>query len=280
MKYKIEKNTVQETLIIPLYARKVCSELYPDLYRDEAAVRLLNEIDYDFTQAERNSRSLMQRFGSLEVAMRQNDLAYEVWEYLKDHPRAAVVNLGCGLDGTGRACDNGSCRIYNLDFPDVIAARSALLPAGEREENIPCDLNDTAWFHRIDASGGAVFFASGVFYYFLKEQVQALVRKMAEAFPGCVLVFDAANERAVKMIAKTWLKGAKIRDVGAYFAVSDARAELSPWDSRLQVSSRGYMLGYHDLRSPSVSGFFRFLAKLGDNMMKMQIVKIGFRGGK
>lgn len=280
MKYKIEKNTVQETLIIPLYARKVCSELYPDLYRDEAAVRLLNEIDYDFTQAERNSRSLMQRFGSLEVAMRQNDLAYEVWEYLKDHPRAAVVNLGCGLDGTGRACDNGSCRIYNLDFPDVIAARSALLPAGEREENIPCDLNDTAWFHRIDASGGAVFFASGVFYYFLKEQVQALVRKMAEAFPGGVLVFDAANERAVKMIAKTWLKGAKIRDVGAYFAVSDARAGLSPWDSRLQVSSRGYMLGYHDLRSPSVSGFFRFLAKLGDNMMKMQIVKIGFGGGK
>lgn len=280
MKYKIEKNTVQETLIIPLYARKVCSELYPDLYRDEAAVRLLNEIDYDFTQAERNSRSLMQRFGSLEVAMRQNDLAYEVWEYLKDHPRAAVVNLGCGLDGTGRACDNGSCRIYNLDFPNVIAARSALLPAGEREENIPCDLNDTAWFHRIDASGGAVFFASGVFYYFLKEQVQALVRKMAEAFPGCVLVFDAANERAVKMIAKTWLKGAKIRDVGAYFAVSDARAGLSPWDSRLQVSSRGYMLGYHDLRSPSVSGFFRFLAKLGDNMMKMQIVKIGFGGGK
>ena len=30
MKYKIEKNTVQETLIIPLYARKVCSELYPE----------------------------------------------------------------------------------------------------------------------------------------------------------------------------------------------------------------------------------------------------------
>ena len=34
MKYKIEKNTVQETLIIPLYARKVCSELYPNFYQD------------------------------------------------------------------------------------------------------------------------------------------------------------------------------------------------------------------------------------------------------
>jgi len=279
MKYKIEKNTVQETLIIPLYARKVCSELYPNLYRDEAAVHLIDQIDYDFSEAEKNSHSLMQRFGSLEVAIRQNDLAWEVRDYLKNHPNAAVVNLGCGLDSTGRSCDNGSCKIYNLDFLNVISVRNELLPAGEREQNIPCDLNDTAWFSQIDASGGAVFFASGVFYYFLTEQVKTLVQGMADTFPGGVLVFDAANRTAVKMIAKTWLKSAKIKDVGAYFAVSDAKSELSPWDSRLQVSSRGYMLGYNDLRDPSVSGFFRFIAKIGDNGMKMQIVKIRF-GGK
>ena len=218
----------------------------------------------------------MQRFGSLEVAMRQNDLAFEVRDYLKSHPNAAVVNLGCGLDNTGRACDNGSCKIYNLDFPDVIAVRNELLPVGEREENIPCDLNDTAWFSKINATDGAIFFASGVFYYFLTEQVRALVQAMAGAFPGGLLVFDAANRTAVKMIAKTWLKSAKIQDVGAYFAVSDAPKEIGPWDSRLQVSSRGYMLGYNDLKNPSVSGFFRFLARVGDGMMKMQIVRIKF----
>ena len=278
MKYKIEKNTVQETLILPLYSRKLCTELYPNLYRDETAVCLLEQIDYDFSEAKRNSRSLMQRFGALEVAMRQNDLAFEVREYLKKHPCAAVVNLGCGLDNTGRACDNSNCKIYNLDFSNVIAVRNELLPAGEREKNIPCDLKDTAWFDRIDATGGAVFFASGVFYYFLTEQVKGLVKKMADAFPGGVLVFDAANRTAVKMIAKTWLKSAKIKDVGAYFAVSDAAKEIGTWDSCLQVSSRGYMLGYNDLKDPSVSGFFRFLAKVGDNGMKMQIVKIGFGG--
>ena len=223
MKCKIEKNTVQETLILPLYSRKLCTELYPNLYRDETAVRLLDQIDYDFSEAEKNSRSLMQRFGALEVAMRQQ-----------------------------------------------------LLPAGDREQNIPCDLKDTAWFGKIDASGGAVFFASGVFYYFLTQQVRELVRGMADAFPGGVLVFDAANRTAVKMIAKTWLKTAKIKDVGAYFAVSDAAKEIGTWDSRLQVTSRGYMLGYNDLRDPSVSGFFRFLARVGDNGMKMQIVKIRF----
>lgn len=39
----------------------------------------------------------------------------------------------------------------------------------------------------IDASGGAVFFAAGVFYYFLKEQVRTLVQKMADAFRGVQL---------------------------------------------------------------------------------------------
>ena len=165
MKYKIEKNTVQETLIIPLYGRKMCSELYPNLYHDESALRLIREIDYDFSALEQKSGSFMQRFGFLEAAMRQSDLAFEVRDYLRSHPNAAVVNLGCGLDNTGRNCDNGSCRIYNPDFPDVIAVRNELLPAGAREENIPCDLRDTAWFDKIDASGGAVFFAAGEYIF-------------------------------------------------------------------------------------------------------------------
>ena len=102
MKYKITKNTVQETLVIPLYGRKLCSERYPALYRDETAIRLIDQIDYDFTALEKKSGSLMQRFGILEAAMRQSDLAFEVRDYLRDHPNAAVVNLGCGLDDTGR----------------------------------------------------------------------------------------------------------------------------------------------------------------------------------
>ena len=277
MKYPIEKNTVQETLVIPLYGRKMCSQLYPNLYRDETAIWLVEQVDYDFSALAAQAKSTMHQFGFLEVAMRQSDLAWEVRDYLKTHPNAAVVNLGCGLDDTGRACDNGTCRIYNLDFPDVIAVRDKLLPAGERETNIGCDLNDKAWFARIDASSGAVFFAAGVFYYFLTEQVKALVCAMAAAFPGGKIVFDAANRQAVKLMLKTWIKQAKIQDVGAYFAVSNAKKELSAWSDKLNVSARGYMLGYNDLKDPSVSGFYRFLAKVGDGMMKMRIVRVDFK---
>ncbi|WP_330635164.1 hypothetical protein [Fusicatenibacter saccharivorans] len=70
MTYLIEKNTVQETMIIPLYGRKMCSKLYPSLFRDETAIRLMKEIDYDFSDLARKSKSMMQRFGFLEVAMR------------------------------------------------------------------------------------------------------------------------------------------------------------------------------------------------------------------
>ena len=65
MNYKIEKNTVQETLIIPLYTRKMCAEVYPSLYRDETALRLVNAVDYNFSALQKKSHRLMQRFGFL-----------------------------------------------------------------------------------------------------------------------------------------------------------------------------------------------------------------------
>lgn len=275
-KYHIERNTVQETLVIPMYGRMKSSQLYPFLFKDDGAARLMSRIDYDFSSLESNSRNAMQRFCFLEVAVRQYNLAWEVRDYLKTHPNAAVVNLGCGLDDTSRHCDNGTCRIYNIDYPDVIEVRNDLIPPGAREVNIACDLNDTSWFQAIDASGGAVFFASGVFYYFLRSQVQKLVSAMAAAFPDGRLVFDAANRTAVKLMLKTWVKYAKIKDVGAYFSVEDAQTELSPWTKKSKVSSRNFMLGYNDLKDPSVSGLFRFIARIGDKFMKMRVIRFDF----
>ena len=237
---------------------------------------MISQIDYDFSEIEKKSKSLIQRFGALEVAARQSDIAYEVNEYLRKHPFASVVNLGCGLDNTGRNCDNSKCKIYNLDFPDVIKVRNELLPSGEREYNIPCNLNDTEWFDKIDKSNGVIFFASGVFYYFLDEEVKSLIVKMADYFNDSVLVFDAAGKMTVKLISM-WLNSLKVKEVGTYFSVSNLK-EISSWTNNIEVTSKGYMLGYNDLKDDNVSGFFRFLAHICDGLMKMQIVKIKFKG--
>ncbi len=126
-KIHIEKNTVQETLIIPLYGRKMCTEQFPNLFQDPKAVELIDSLDYDFTAMEKKSKSIAYRFGALEVAMRETDLGLEIKDYLKVHPNAAVVNLGCGLDQTAENQDNGTCKIYNIDMPDIIAAREQVI---------------------------------------------------------------------------------------------------------------------------------------------------------
>ena len=276
MKYKIEKNTVQETLIIPLYGRLVCSEHFPQLFSDPEAKRICDSLDYDFSDKRRKMESAPGLFGALEVAQRQYDLRCEVEAYLKNHPKAAVVNLGCGLDDTFRKADNGLCRGYNIDMPDVIAIRNELLPAKDREENISCDLNDLSWMDRIDASHGAVFFAAGVFYYFKTEAVKKLFNAMAERFPGGILAFDSCNRRGAKMMMKTWLKEAGIADVSAFFSLEDER-ELQSWSSHFSaVSAKSYMRGYRDIY-PDVNAFHKLMIRFCDSFVKMKIVKIEFR---
>ena len=80
------ENTVQETLIIPLFGRKVCSEHFPHLFKDPEAERICSMLDYDFADKAKKMESAVGLFGALEVAQRQYDLAWEVKDYLKIHP--------------------------------------------------------------------------------------------------------------------------------------------------------------------------------------------------
>ena len=275
MKYHIEKNTVQETLVIPLFGRLICSEHFPELFSDPEAKRICDSLDYDFAEKRKKMESAAGLFGALEVAQRQYDLRCEVEMYLKDHPKAAVVNLGCGLDDTFSRVDNGQCKGYNIDLPDVIKVRNDLLPEQERETNLAFDLNDFSWMDKIDASDGIVFFAAGVFYYFRTTDVKKLFTTMAECFPGGVLVFDSCNERGAKLMRKTWLKGAGITDVSAFFSLNN-ETELTRWsDHFASVTAKSYMRGYRDIYS-KVGIFHKLMIHFCDGLVKMKIIKIVF----
>ena len=275
-KTHIERNTVQETLVIPLYGRELCTEQFPRLFRDDKAVELICRIDYDFSALAAKSKSFAHRFGALEVAMRENDLMAEAKDYLKTHPKATIVNLGCGLDQTAENCDNGRCGIVNLDLPDVIEVRNRLLPDGGRVKNVAADLNDFSWFDKIDAENGVCFLAAGVFYYFKTGDIKKLFSAMAKRFPGGRLVFDAAGKRAVKIMLKTWVKDAGVTSVTDYFSVDSVEKDILPWMANAVVTYRGYMLGYNDLTAPSVPGAFRLLSKIADGFMKMRIIRMDF----
>ncbi|MDI9470606.1 MAG: class I SAM-dependent methyltransferase [Bacillota bacterium] len=274
-KVRIEKNTVQETLVIPLYGRKMCSEKFPELYRDIFAERLCDSLDYDFSELEKKKKSFLYEFGALEPAMRQLDMIWEIKHYLEKYPRATIVNLGCGLDETGKACDNSLCSIVNVDFPDVISVREQLILKLDRERNIACDLKDYAWMDEVSGSNGVIFFAAGVFHYFKLREVQSLVLELSKRYSGGCLVFDSVGKSGMKLMMKTVLKNMDMDAVEGYFHVNDPPRDLN-WSAKIRVSSKGYMLGYHNMKSPGIHFFHRLIAAIGDKVMKMSINRMDF----
>lgn len=244
-KIKIEKDTVQETLVMPLYGKAWAVRNFPDLFHDEDCGRLMERLDYDFSTMQSQEGGVKMKIAALAAATRQYALVCEAKAYLRDHPKALIVNLGCGLDTAGHQADNGQCRFANVDFPNVIELREQLLSSTEREKNIGSDLNDLSWFDQIDfrKEDGAVFIAPGVFVYFKKEDVKKLFRAMAERFPGARLAFDGQNRRGMEMDLKA-VKSSGI-DVSTNFYLDDPEQELSSWSDKFAgVRWKGMSTGY------------------------------------
>ena len=267
----IEKGTVQETLLLPLYGRKRAMEMYPGNFDDKDCQWIFDEVEISY-----QLKGIMEKVGAIMAATRQYDMAEACRVYLKEHPRACVVNLGCGLDTTFRQADNGLARAYNLDFPDAIAVREELLGERERETNIACDLNDLTWFDKIDfhPEDGIFFLASGVFYYFKTEQVKALSTAMAEHFTGGRLVFDATLQKGLKNMLKTWLKDLD-ENISVYFSVNDPE-ELKKWCPKFRtVTQKGYLTGYRPL-DKRYGIILNMVFKYLDRSKMCQMIEIDF----
>jgi len=262
---KIEKNTVQETLMLPLYGKVHCMKIWPDEFHDTDCIRIKEMIDYDFSELEQKFTGLYGKIASLSAGCRQFALAEEIRRYLSSHPKAVVVLMGCGLDTVGHQADNGQCRYINIDYPNVIQVREKLLPSNEREKNIAYDLNDVQWFDEIDyrQEDGAIFVASGVFMYFRKDDLAKLLNSMAEHFPNAALTFDAQNAKGAAMDLKA-LKDSGI-DISLNFSLEKKEAEatlrkMCPAIKTVKVSGMIY-----PYKNPKPFGIlFSLMSRYGD----------------
>ena len=276
-KVKIEKNTVQETLVMPLYAKTWAVKTYPDLFHDKDCQKVMDQLDYDFSTMKAQEGSVKMKIASLAAAVRQYALVTEIREYLQRYPKALVVNLGCGLDTAGHQADNGQCRFANIDFPNVIEIREQLLPSNDREKNIPSDLNDLSWFDKIDfrKEDGAVFIASGVFLYFKKDDVKKLFCAMAERFPGAKLAFDGQNTMGKDVDLKA-IRASGI-DVSTNFALDDPVKELSSWSDRFAVIKSNKMFSDYIRPDKRFGLLYRIMTPISDKTGMSQLDVIEFR---
>lgn len=273
-RYRIKKGTAEETLLIPLYARKLAMDLYPDLFADNDCQQLFERLDFEPPAVSGRKAEI----GAVMAATRQYDMVSVCRSYLRDHPNAAVVNLGCGLDTSFTQADNGRTVGYHVDLPEVIRIREQLIPQKDRWINIACNLRGHSWMDSIHfrSEDGAVFFASGVFYYMKREEVKSLLTDLARRFPGGKIAFDATTKRGLKSMLRTWLKDTDMKDIGLYFSVQNEQ-ELAAWsDDFASVIRRGYMTGYRDL-DRRYGLLVNRLFKIIDHLKMCQLIEIEFR---
>jgi O-methyltransferase involved in polyketide biosynthesis len=227
----VKLGSVQKTLLLPLWGRAVEARKPHPLLIDPTAAKIIDSIDYDFSTIAANISYISQ----LSWIARSLHVDRTIQQFLKQHPQATIVNLGCGLDTTFERVDNGSLRWYDLDLPDVIELRSKYIQQGPRRQFIACSILDDRWMGAVEITECVLFFAAGVLYYFTESEVRTIIHTLADRFPSCELVSDVcspfglktANERVIRdggMDSSATLKWALIK-----------AAQFHEWDQRINV---------------------------------------------
>ena len=157
MNEKITLSGVPETMLQTLYAR--AKETCPrGAIRDEKAAALVERIDSDFSLADKDAAM------HSGVIARTIVLDRLVGEYLAAHPGATVMNLACGLD-TRCYRMQGYAHWYNLDLPETIAVREALLPESGSISQLAMSAMDD-WGAAVEGpSGPALVIIEGLTMY-------------------------------------------------------------------------------------------------------------------
>lgn len=176
---------VQQTLIIPLIGRTLAARWWPENFGDTHAARVVDALDATTVQT-----TTMDQTAAASYGARYATMVEYARRYLRRYPRAAVVDLGCGLDSLYEAVDNGQMRYFNVDFPDVINQRETMVVTHERETNIASDLRDHRFMQHIPTEHGAIFLAAGVLHFLRVGEAKQLIAALARRFPSGRLVFD------------------------------------------------------------------------------------------
>ena len=228
----INSQSVQETMLIPLWGRAKYSQLYPELLEDSEASKIIKRIDYDFSKVENG----FDDYGGLAYLIRAKNFDDAIKRYIEKCPEATVVNICAGLDTTFSRVDNGKIAWYDLDLPDAISFRKELIPETARSRYIAKSAFDLTWFDDIayKEERGIYFIAGGIFQYFKESEVSKLVENMADRFPDGEMIFDAVSKAGLRftnrMVKKTGNDGAQM-----YFGLGDPAKQIPKWSRKIEV---------------------------------------------
>jgi O-methyltransferase involved in polyketide biosynthesis len=223
---KVHFTKEKETLLFTLYGKALHSRSINPVLRDKWAEDAVNRIDYDFEKLK------VREYESLLIASRARQFDLFADQYISEHPRATVLQLGCGMDSRiFRVDPPASVRWFDIDYPDVIELRKHLFPQRNGYSLIGSSLAELGWLENVPADEPVMVVAEGVMMYLTEEIVKQLLNSIVNHFSSGQIVFDAWNHLA--------LRGAQrrgIKETGASFgwAIDDPE-DIRKLEPRLQL---------------------------------------------
>ena len=215
-----EFNGVADTMLIPMAARIYASKRFPEYFYDETALSLEEKIPADALERILKSSS---EYTMLASVARYYNFDEMIKNFLAQHERCNIVNLGAGLETAAFRLQADGAVFYEIDLPEVIEQRKTILGAKENERLISADLFALEWTGHIDTSLPSLLIVSGVFQYFREEKIVRFLSDVKKRFPKGELIFDATNEIGIKY-ANKYVQKTGNASAQMYFYVNDGQA--------------------------------------------------------
>lgn len=227
---------VPETLLIPLWARAAETKEQNPIIRDEKAAEIMAQIDYDFSKF---NGSWMSQTG---VAVRTEILDRETEKFIRKHPDAVIVNIGCGLDTRYFRLDNGRIRWFDLDLPEPIRIRKRFFQESRRYRMIDKSVFDYSWMEACQGEQDVLFIAEGVFMFFTEQEMKELMDRLTGHFHKAHMLF----EMFPRMLIKSSGKHETVKKTAAKFQWGIRRGkDIEQINSRITFLEEWNYFDYH-----------------------------------
>jgi O-methyltransferase involved in polyketide biosynthesis len=181
--------SVEWTNLVTLYLRAYESRSPRPILGDHAAAEAVDRIDYDFKRIHRAAQPWGNQF---LVALRAKKLDDWTTDFLRRHPDAVVLHLGCGLDTRAfRINPPMGVQWFDLDQPGVIELRRKLYDETDAYRMIGSSVTDPGWLDQIPTGRPTAVVAEGLLMYLTKREVRELLARLTDRFGNGELLFDA-----------------------------------------------------------------------------------------
>jgi O-methyltransferase involved in polyketide biosynthesis len=225
-KRPVHLGQVQETLLVPLYARALDSLKKRPILNDLKAVEMVRSIDWDFQRFNQGKRML-------GCVLRTASFDEYVKGFLSRHPQGTVVEIGAGLNTRFERIDNGVVHWFDLDLPDCVEMRRRFFADSERRTTLAASILDASWVTAVRQSPGPYcFVAEAVLIYLTEPEVKAALGQIAANFPGATIAFDTTTRKAIDRGNKDHTR----RNLGARFTwACETPGEIEGWKIGLRL---------------------------------------------